>query len=161
MTDHGREKPKGRQPAGAGAIIMQRRSAILGSVLFLFIAPAMIAGFVPWWISRWQVQASFFGFASVRAAGVALIAIGIPVLLESFALALQGQGTPAPVAPTRHLVVTGSYRYARNPIYLAVTAIVLTKVCSSETSRSWSIARSSRWASTSSCWPMRSRRCGR
>ena len=81
MTDHGREKPKGRQPAGAGAIIMQRRSAILGSVLFFFIAPAMIAGLVPWWISRWQVQVSFFGLASVRAAGVALIAIGIPVLL--------------------------------------------------------------------------------
>ena len=77
---------------------MQRRSAILGSMLFFFIAPAMIAGLVPWWISRWQVQASFFGLASVRAAGVALIAIGIPVLLESFArFALQGQGTPAPV----------------------------------------------------------------
>ena len=106
---------------------MQRRSAILGSVLFFFIAPTMIAGLVPWWISRWQVlQASFFGLASVRAAGVALIAIGIPVLLESFArFALQGQGTPAPVAPTRPLVVTGSYRYVRNPIYLAVTAIIL------------------------------------
>ena len=105
---------------------MQRRSAILGSLLFFFVAPATIAGLVPWGISHWRVQASFFGLALVRVAGATLIAIGVPVLLESFArFALQGQGTPAPVAPPRHLVVTGSYRYVRNPIYLAVTAIVL------------------------------------
>src|SRR5262249_9633755 len=37
----------------------------------------------------------------------------------------QGLGTPAPIAPTRHLVVTGLYRYVRNPIYVAVVAIIL------------------------------------
>jgi protein-S-isoprenylcysteine O-methyltransferase Ste14 len=48
------------------------------------------------------------------------------VLLESFArFALQGRGTPAPIAPTRHLVVTGSYTRVRNPIYLAVVSIIL------------------------------------
>src|SRR5262245_37326344 len=38
---------------------------------------------------------------------------------------VQGLGTPAPVAPTKNLVVTGLYRYVRNPIYVAVTAIIL------------------------------------
>src|SRR3979490_1778991 len=38
---------------------------------------------------------------------------------------LQGRGTPAPIAPTRNLVVTGLYRYVRNPIYVAVVAIIL------------------------------------
>jgi protein-S-isoprenylcysteine O-methyltransferase Ste14 len=32
--------------------------------------------------------------------------------------------TPSPIAPTRHLVVTGLYRYVRNPIYLAVAAVI-------------------------------------
>ena len=32
---------------------------------------------------------------------------------------------PAPIAPTRHLVVTGLYRYVRNPIYVALVAIIL------------------------------------
>ena len=32
---------------------------------------------------------------------------------------------PAPIAPTRNLVVTGLYRYVRNPIYVAVVAIIL------------------------------------
>jgi protein-S-isoprenylcysteine O-methyltransferase Ste14 len=48
------------------------------------------------------------------------------VLLESFArFALQGVGTPAPVFPTQQLVVRGFYCYVRNPMYLAVVAIVL------------------------------------
>jgi protein-S-isoprenylcysteine O-methyltransferase Ste14 len=51
---------------------------------------------------------------------------GILILLEAFArFALQGIGTPAPVLPTRHLVVTGFYRYVRNPMYVALVLAVL------------------------------------
>jgi protein-S-isoprenylcysteine O-methyltransferase Ste14 len=39
--------------------------------------------------------------------------------------AVQGLGTPAPIAPTQNLVVTGLYRYVRNPIYVAVVAVIL------------------------------------
>jgi protein-S-isoprenylcysteine O-methyltransferase Ste14 len=38
--------------------------------------------------------------------------------------ALDGLGTPAPMAPTQTLVVTGLYRYVRNPMYLAVGAVI-------------------------------------
>ena len=34
-------------------------------------------------------------------------------------------GTPAPIAPTRNLVVTGLYRHVRNPIYVSVAAVIL------------------------------------
>ena len=51
---------------------------------------------------------------------------GVSGLVDAFArFALQGLGTPAPIAPTRNLVVTGLYRYVRNPIYVAVVAIIL------------------------------------
>jgi protein-S-isoprenylcysteine O-methyltransferase Ste14 len=104
----------------------RRALAILGSALFLAISAGIGAGLVPWWISHWDVQAPLFGFPPVRALGVLLIVLGIPVLLDSFArFALQGIGTPAPVFPTRHLVVTGFYRYVRNPIYLAVLSVIL------------------------------------
>ncbi len=36
----------------------------------------------------------------------------------------EGLGTPAPVAPTRHLVVGGLYRWVRNPMYVAVVSCV-------------------------------------
>ena len=55
-----------------------------------------------------------------------MILAGVPGLVDAFArFALLGLGTPAPLAPTRNLVVTGLYRYVRNPIYIAVVAIIL------------------------------------
>jgi len=100
--------------------------AILGSALFFVIAPLLLAGFVPWWITGWQFQPAFFGHELIRAVGVALIIAGVPALIDSFArFALQGIGTPAPIAPTQRLVVTGLYRYVRNPIYVAVVAVIL------------------------------------
>ena len=100
--------------------------AIVGTAVFLLLAPGIVAGLVPWWISGWRVRAPFLGFTPFRVIGALLIASGIPVLLESFGrFALQGIGTPAPVFPTRHLVVKGFYRYVRNPMYLAVVSLIL------------------------------------
>ena len=99
--------------------------AVLGSALFLIIAPGIVAGFIPWWISKWNVQVPFLGFVPLRALGALLLVVSVLVLLESFArFSLQGVGTPAPVFPTRHLVVNGLYRYVRNPMYLAVVSII-------------------------------------
>src|ERR1700756_4606737 len=62
----------------------------------------------------------------LRALEVLAVVVSILVLLESFArFALQGVGTPAPLLPTRHLVVKGLYRYVRNPMYLAVVSAIL------------------------------------
>src|SRR5690242_1699773 len=98
---------------------MSRLWSGLGSVIFFLIAPGFVAGLVPWRISRWQLHPAFLGWLAFRLAGVALIALGTPALLDSFArFALQGRGTPAPVLPTKHLVVTGLYRYVRNPMYV-------------------------------------------
>ena len=95
--------------------------AILGSAVFLVIAPGFVAGLVPWWISRWRLEAPFFGMPLFRFADGMLITLGVIALLDSFVrFAVQGVGTPAPVFPTRHLVVTGLYRYVRNPMYVAM-----------------------------------------
>ena len=100
--------------------------AIIGSAVFLVIAPGFIAGLVPRWISGWRLAAPFFGTPLFRLAGGILIALGVAGLLDSFVrFAVQGVGTPAPVFPTRHLVVTGLYRYVRNPMYVAVVSTIL------------------------------------
>jgi protein-S-isoprenylcysteine O-methyltransferase Ste14 len=104
---------------------MKSVPAIAGSVFFLLLAPGTVAGLVPWWISRWRIQPAFLGFVGLRYLGALLIVAGIPVVLDSFTrFALQGLGTPAPVLPTEHLVVSGLYRYVRNPMYVGVAAVI-------------------------------------
>jgi protein-S-isoprenylcysteine O-methyltransferase Ste14 len=106
--------------------MMRKILAILGSAVFLVIAPGFVAVLAPWWISHWQVQAPLFGIPLIRFAGGLLLMLGAIGLLDSFArFAIQGLGTPAPVFPTRHLVVTGLSRYVRNPMYVAVVSSIL------------------------------------
>ncbi len=104
---------------------MTRSTAILGTILFFAIGPVTVAGIVPWWISRWDVGPAFLGIGPSRFLGGAMIAAGLPVLIEAFArFAVEGLGTPAPIAPPRHLVLRGTYRYVRNPIYVADLSII-------------------------------------
>src|SRR5688572_28832360 len=101
----------------------KRARAALGTAAFLVIAPGTAAGLIPYLLTGWNP-----GEASLPAkiAGGTLIAAGAAVLLEAFArFALHGLGTPAPTAPTERLVITGLYRYVRNPMYPAVASTIL------------------------------------
>ena len=105
---------------------MSKVIAILGSALFFVIAPFALAGFVPWWITQWELRPAFLGIELTRVLGGMLIIAGVPGLVDSFVrFALEGLGTPAPIAPTQNLVVTGLYRHVRNPIYVALVAVIL------------------------------------
>ena len=126
-------RPDRRRLGGDGAVGYAHRMglgrmtmAILGSALFFVAAPSVLAGLIPWWITRWEFLPPFFDLQATRVVGILLIVAGLPGLVNSFArFALQGLGTPAPIAPTQNLVVTGLYRYVRNPIYIAVVAVIL------------------------------------
>jgi protein-S-isoprenylcysteine O-methyltransferase Ste14 len=94
--------------------------------LFLVLAPGVVAGLIPWWLTGWQIEDPVRFWAPLRLVGAVLVLAGVGVLLHAFVrFVVEGVGTPAPVAPTERLVVGGSYRYVRNPMYLAVLAIVV------------------------------------
>jgi protein-S-isoprenylcysteine O-methyltransferase Ste14 len=100
------------------------RGAALGSSVFFVLAPGVVAGLLPWSITGWRVGDEYPWPA--RAAGVALLVSGASVVVSAFVrFVTEGMGTPAPVAPTQRLVVSGAYRYVRNPMYLAVLAAIL------------------------------------
>ena len=104
---------------------MKKTSAAAGSALFFALAPGVVAGVIPWWITRWEVRQPSYG-APLRIVGVALLVAGVVVLVHAFGrFVVEGAGTPAPIAPTERLVVGGLYRYVRNPMYLAVLAAVI------------------------------------
>jgi protein-S-isoprenylcysteine O-methyltransferase Ste14 len=103
---------------------MRKVLALIGSAIFFVVAPVTLAGWIPWSIGQWQVHPPFFVFADI--AGSVLIALGLVPLLESFLrFALEGLGTPAPIAPPQQLVVGGFYRHVRNPMYVGVVAVIV------------------------------------
>ena len=105
---------------------MRKSLAATGSAVFFAVAPAVVAGLVPWWLTGWRSARPLAEWAPLRVVGGLLVVVGAGVLVHAFVrFAVEGLGTPAPVAPTEHLVVGGLYRYVRNPMYLAVLAAIV------------------------------------
>ena len=99
------------------------RRAALGSTGFFVLAPGTTAGLVPWLISRWHRDADVP--LAVQVVGIVLVAVGLVIVSAAFVqFVAEGRGTPAPVSPTERLVVGGLYRWVRNPMYLAVAAVI-------------------------------------
>ena len=98
----------------------------LGAALFFVIAPGTLAGLVPFLMTRWRAEDPFLATDITRCVGTLVVVPGLGLLVDAFVrFVREGRGTPAPVAAPRHLVVRGPYRWVRNPMYVAVLAIIV------------------------------------
>jgi protein-S-isoprenylcysteine O-methyltransferase Ste14 len=103
----------------------RQTSAAIGTSVFFAVAPGVVAGLTPWLLTGWDVRTPTAHWAAARVLGAVTVAVCSVVLVGAFVrFAREGLGTPAPVAPTQHLVVGGLYRYVRNPMYLAVVGAI-------------------------------------
>jgi protein-S-isoprenylcysteine O-methyltransferase Ste14 len=102
-----------------------RVRAWVGTIVFLFLAPGIVAGLIPGLIHGYRMPDWGGWLVPVAIVAGLLILGGIVVLLDAFIRFARADGTPAPPVPTAHLVVVGPYRFVRNPMYVAVLAIIL------------------------------------
>ena len=104
--------------------IGDRATPFLGSLLFVVVVPGTVAVLDPWAITRWT-PTPWGPWPLVVSISASLITAGAGVLLHAvWRFAVEGRGTPSPTAPTERLVVSGAYRYVRNPMYVAVASVI-------------------------------------
>jgi len=99
----------------------QRKNAIISILFIVFGGPAILLVYAPLWLTHFRIPADEPRWQQLLAC--ALIAAGVTPALESAARFVRvGKGTLVPVTATEHLVVSGFYRYVRNPMYVGVMA---------------------------------------
>jgi protein-S-isoprenylcysteine O-methyltransferase Ste14 len=102
-----------------------KRTSVIISILFIvFGGPGCVLGYFPYWITGFRVPASEPVWQRV-VAGLLILAGLVPLLASIRRFITVGRGTLMPAIPTERLVVSGLYRYVRNPMYLGV----LTSLC--------------------------------
>lgn len=90
------------------------------AVLAFLVLPGTVAFLVPLLLIAPGGPGSF-----VSPVGLGPLALGVILLLSCVReFYVAGRGTLAPWAPPRHLVVTGLYRFSRNPMHVGVLLIL-------------------------------------
>lgn len=97
---------------------------VLRTLLFGALVPATILAAIPAMILN--VTGTEGEGGALRLVGLVPIGLGIAVLAWCFAgFIIEGQGTPAPYDPPNQLVTGRLYSWMRNPMYVAVTTILV------------------------------------
>jgi len=96
---------------------------LLKTLVFTIVMPGTVAGFIPWLLVRGAAPPLI---PSIWMAGLLPLLLGVGLYLWcAGAFAFIGKGTPAPIDAPRVLVVRGPYRWVRNPMYVAVLAVLV------------------------------------
>lgn len=83
---------------------------------------------LPYLLGDWRFHRPLPYWTAAQAAGGLLICAGLVPIVQSFAEFIRAAGTPVPVASPPRLVVSGFYRYVRNPMYVGFLAVLAGEV---------------------------------
>lgn len=102
-------------------------SLLLRNLFFTILQPGLVAGLIPFWILGEKVKSTLSQpFQFYHYIGVMLFLIGLVIMLSCIInFAVKGRGTLSPVDPTKLLVISGLYKFSRNPMYVGVMMILI------------------------------------
>jgi protein-S-isoprenylcysteine O-methyltransferase Ste14 len=96
-----------------------RRNFIVSILFGVFGGPGFVLIYIPLWVTHFRIPAGEPIWQMILAG--ALIALGVTPGIESARRFIYvGRWTLMPTVPTEHLVVSGMYRYVRNPMYVGI-----------------------------------------
>lgn len=103
--------------------------AIFGTLGFLFVLlPIFLIG-IPYKILSSPNHTLLFELGVSRYFGLVPIAVGVVIYFWcSYSFVFFGRGTPIRSMPPKELVVTGLYRFVRNPMYIGGVLVLIGEV---------------------------------
>src|SRR5215217_9208859 len=114
-------------------------SLVLRNLFFTILQPGIVAGLVPYWILGSLSTAAFKNsLSSFQYLAIFIFAAGVAILLYCISLfAVKGKGTLSPADPTKKLVVSGLYKFSRNPMYIGVMLMLIGEAVFFSSSSLW------------------------
>lgn len=89
---------------------------VFAGILFLFLIPYALIIAIPRLDALLHLPSFFFGMINFLAGG-AFVLCGVFFAWWSIGMQLfEANGTPLPIIPTQKLLITGPFRYCRNPM---------------------------------------------
>jgi protein-S-isoprenylcysteine O-methyltransferase Ste14 len=96
---------------------------LLQTLLFTILVPGSFLGGIPYLLLGGVPRP---GRGLLAWFGVLGLVMGLGIYFRcAWEFAVRGLGTPAPIAPTKFLVVTALHGYVRNPMYIGVLLVVV------------------------------------
>jgi len=96
---------------------------IVNTAIFTVVVPGTVAVLIPRWILGGFRKP---GGGILTWIGIIGICCGAAIYFRcAWEFAVQGLGTPAPIAPTKYLVTTALHRKIRNPMYVGVALLIV------------------------------------
>lgn len=102
-------------------------SLFFRNLFFTIVQPGIVAILIPYWLSGKTINTILEPlFAWYHYLGLMIFVIGLVLMLICIiSFGIRGRGTLSPADPTKKLVISGLYRFSRNPMYIGVMMMLI------------------------------------